>query len=126
MVREVTVNAQHEKQPSTESRSSDFYEVELTEKATGITRRVPYPCPWHATGTHHVWRNGMCDHNIAGYFTMGQTNSKTGEFEFVPGQSHDMYANRWMEQNGCDHSMPATRFVVGKAYFSDGRALELL
>jgi hypothetical protein len=103
-----------------------FYEIEITEKETGITRRVPYPCAWHETGTRHVWRTRMCDHNIAGYFTMGQTNHQTGEFEFTPGQAHELYANQWMAQNGCDHSMPPTRFVVGKAHLQDGRELELL
>jgi hypothetical protein len=97
------------------------YTVEITELISGITRRVPAHVPWNEYSPK-VWREKMCDCNIAGYFKKGQMIGDKWEWDLH--SDHMLTANPWRIAHGCDHSMPPTRFKVGAAHLADGRVVE--
>lgn len=99
-----------------------FYDTDILHVESGQVRRTPMYVGW-TEYSPRVYRETMCDCNLAGYCEAGFVLEKTGEWVFCT-QPHEFAAFDFRRQFGCDHSIPPSRFRALKAYLQDGRVFD--
>lgn len=93
------------------------YELDILDVQSGETKRVDSFVGW-TEYSPKVYREGMCDCNLAGCRNREVISTPQGTS--IQDAGHASY--RWRGENGgCDHSMPPTRMRALKAYLRDGR-----
>lgn len=104
----------------------NYYDVDILDLSSGDVRKTPMQTGW----TEHsptMYRERMCDCNLAGYRERGQffDNGEGGVHWVFSDINHAFIAYEYITKNGCDHSMPPTRFKALRAHLDDGRTIEL-
>jgi hypothetical protein len=92
------------------------YRIEIERVSDGKRVTMPVPgCGWTDDAPEY-YRTRMCDCNLAGYF-MADIRLTNKGWSQTP---HQACAQTFIQNSGCDHSVPPTRFRPVAAHFEDG------
>jgi len=96
------------------------YEVDILDVESGETKRADSFVGW-TQWSPKVYREGMCDCNLAGCRNREVRHTKEGTH--IQDANHAAWI--WRRDNGgCDHTMPPKRMKALKAYLQDGRVYD--
>lgn len=99
------------------------YDVDILDLSTGQIRKTPMWVGW-TQYSPDIYRSTMCDCNLYGYRERGYATEAGGRGWEWEGQSHESVAYTFIQDRGCNHSMPPTYYRALVAYLNDGRVYD--